>query len=95
MMTDKYMVVLYKKDHMFWRRIGAAPSNEDGTKQDWPALEAMNARIAEQEKELDGLRDRECNACDWTGRGYDCVWLGAMGPLCPECNETTVLSNKK
>jgi hypothetical protein len=36
---------------------------------------------------------RECNACDWTGSRAECVWLagmdGGVGPLCPECRETT------
>lgn len=32
---------------------------------------------------------RECNACDWIGNLADCVWCGAVGPLCPVCHETT------
>lgn len=32
---------------------------------------------------------RWCNACTWAGKETDCVWLGAIGPLCPECHETT------
>lgn len=29
-----------------------------------------------------------CNACEWKGAKVDCVVLGVIGPLCPECNET-------
>jgi hypothetical protein len=32
---------------------------------------------------------RECNICDWTGIESDCVMCGEVGPLCPECHETT------
>lgn len=32
---------------------------------------------------------RQCNACEWIGPRSDCCWLGAVGPLCPECRETT------
>lgn len=39
------------------------------------------------------LPDRECNACDWRGSVMDCCWLGTVGPLCPECRETTTPSN--
>jgi len=31
---------------------------------------------------------RECG-CGWRGRLEDCLWLGAVGPLCPACRETT------
>lgn len=33
--------------------------------------------------------DRACNACSWTGKESDCVYCGSVGPLCPECHETT------
>lgn len=39
------------------------------------------------------LPGRECNACDWSGSVMDCCWLGTIGPLCPECRETTMPSN--
>lgn len=32
---------------------------------------------------------RICNSCDWQVRENDCVSVGNVGPLCPECNETT------
>lgn len=32
---------------------------------------------------------RICNRCDWTGLERDCVKLGDIGPLCPDCKETT------
>ena len=32
---------------------------------------------------------RACNACEWFGE-TDCM-LGAIGPICPECGETTEL----
>lgn len=31
---------------------------------------------------------RECG-CGWRGHLEDCLWLGAVGPLCPACRETT------
>lgn len=31
---------------------------------------------------------RECG-CGWRGCEDDCVWCGMVGPLCPECRETT------
>lgn len=34
--------------------------------------------------------ERECNECDWNGPVTACLWCGEVGPLCPECNETTV-----
>ena len=27
--------------------------------------------------------------CEWSGKFADCKYLGAIGPLCPECGETT------
>lgn len=30
-----------------------------------------------------------CNACEWTGPTVDTVMLGDVGPLCPQCHETT------
>jgi hypothetical protein len=97
-MADKYMVVLYKQyaDGMFWARIGEAKSSQDGTKQDWPTFEFMAKKLNEQEKRIEELQEqalcneqRECNACDWRGIRSDCTWLGAVGPLCPLCYETT------
>lgn len=32
---------------------------------------------------------RSCNACDWSGPVSECVMLGSVGPLCPDCRETT------
>lgn len=32
---------------------------------------------------------RICNECDWTGNNAECVKLGQIEFLCPECNETT------
>lgn len=32
---------------------------------------------------------RECNGCSWVGEASDCVYCGEVGPLCPECHETT------
>lgn len=32
---------------------------------------------------------RACNNCEWVGLASECVHLGDIGPLCPECNETT------
>lgn len=32
---------------------------------------------------------RECNACEWRGPLSETCMLGAVGPLCPECRETT------
>jgi hypothetical protein len=32
---------------------------------------------------------RECNACDWKGPLSETCMLGAVGPLCPVCRETT------
>jgi len=29
----------------------------------------------------------EC--CEWSGKIADCNYLGDIGPLCPECGETT------
>jgi hypothetical protein len=34
---------------------------------------------------------RICNNCDWEGDVSDCVYVGAIGPLCPECHETTAI----
>ena len=31
----------------------------------------------------------ECNACDWKGPLSEACMLGSIGPLCPECRETT------
>lgn len=31
---------------------------------------------------------RECS-CGWVGNLDDCVWCGRVGPLCPNCHETT------
>ncbi|HJV75463.1 MAG TPA: hypothetical protein VJ654_14650 [Noviherbaspirillum sp.] len=40
--------------------------------------------------EIDAARQQyECNACDWKGKLADTVMLGGIGPLCPECRETT------
>lgn len=30
-----------------------------------------------------------CNNCAWRGPTSECVCLGRIGPLCPECLETT------
>lgn len=32
--------------------------------------------------------NRECG-CGWHGAVDDCTWLGSVGPLCPNCHETT------
>lgn len=32
--------------------------------------------------------NRECG-CGWRGAVEDCAWLGSVGPLCPNCHETT------
>lgn len=37
---------------------------------------------------------RICNNCDWTGDVSDCVYVGAVGPLCPECHETTTIEEE-
>jgi hypothetical protein len=55
-------------------------------------------KIAELHRVLDKYKprgepaatvERECNACNWRGREADTLMLGAVGPLCPECRETT------
>lgn len=38
---------------------------------------------------------RSCNACDWAGTRDATVTLGAVGPLCPECRETTTVEVAK
>ena len=34
-----------------------------------------------------------CNSCEWSGREIDGVMCGDVGPLCPECNETTYVGH--
>lgn len=46
-------------------------------------IDSISTEIAEIEEA------RECNACEWRGLKFDCVWLGKIGPLCPKCHETT------
>lgn len=50
---------------------------------DCPSMERLDA-------EIDAAQPKySCNACDWTGKLADTVMLGSVGPLCPECRETT------
>lgn len=40
----------------------------------------------------EALQTIQCNACDWIGSSADALYLGGrepIGPLCPECHETT------
>ena len=32
---------------------------------------------------------RECHSCGWLGTVADTLMLGSVGPLCPDCRETT------
>lgn len=48
---EKYMVVLYKQDGAFYRRIGECQSNDVGFA-DWPTLEARHAKTVEKMREL-------------------------------------------
>lgn len=43
----------------------------------------------------DGIfsKQRECNACKWIGPESETVMCGAVGPLCPDCRETTEVAN--
>lgn len=38
---------------------------------------------------LAAVAPRSCNACLWIGPASETVMCGSVGPLCPECNETT------
>ena len=47
-------------------------------------------RIEELERQLAAQSEqRSCNACTWKGPLADTIMLGAVGPLCPDCHETT------
>jgi hypothetical protein len=47
-------------------------------------------QVADNDKAHDAsMEQRSCNACTWTGLRGETVMLGAVGPLCPECRETT------
>lgn len=54
---------------------------------------AKHTITPEQFKAEDGARAedpiRECNGCDWKGPLSETCMLGEVGPLCPECRETT------
>jgi hypothetical protein len=56
-----------------------------------PGLTVLQTAAAELAALLarEDAERRECNACDWRGPESECVMLGAVGPLCPECRETT------
>lgn len=42
------------------------------------------------EAELKDCQALCCNEeCGWQGLASECVMLGAIGPLCPECHEVT------
>lgn len=48
-MTEKYLVILYKQDGIFYRRIGECRSNDSGFA-DWPALEKRHKECTENLK---------------------------------------------
>lgn len=55
----------------------------------WP-FQSTDPRVVPQPAEQQEADEvRECNDCNWTGPRSECCWLGAIGPLCPECRETT------
>ena len=39
--------------------------------------------------ERPALASVACNACSWVGPVSETCMLGSVGPLCPECRETT------
>jgi hypothetical protein len=46
-------------------------------------------KVALLESRLKQFGIIECNSCDWIGQVGEADFLGAIGPLCPECKETT------
>jgi hypothetical protein len=87
MTTDRTLLELALEYGKQMRGVGFS-DRWDNTTQCAKAGEAWDALVAAIQGAVK-VEHRVCTACDWRGKWTQTVSLGEVGPLCPQCHETT------